>query len=81
VGSPITVRPEQFRDAAGDLTRTRAPGSIGADVEIGNLNTDEIIRVLDLKTHGGKEIFISPTRQQNFINRTGLPAEEIFRQR
>jgi hypothetical protein len=80
-GSPFTLSTEEFRNEAGDLTSRRAPGSIGADVIVRNTIDDAFIQILDLKTHGGVEIPISPARQQQFLDRFGANVEEIYRQR
>jgi hypothetical protein len=78
--SPFRVISEEFRDAAGATTTRRANGSIGADVQIKD-TANTTLKVMDLKTHGGRQIPMSSTRQNQFKTRFGLPAEEIYRQR
>jgi hypothetical protein len=79
LGSPISVKPELFRDSAGEITKRRAPFSIGADVEI--FENGNIVKALDLKTHGGIERLISQSRQADLTHRIKVPVEEILRRR
>lgn len=79
--SPYRIAVEEFRDAAGIATSRRAAGSIGADVRVFDAQTSSSLKILDLKTHGGTPVSIGPSRQQQFTNRFGLPAEEIYRLR
>ena len=77
---PFRTPSEQFRDAAGDITRRNAPDSIGADVLVQDLDRNTL-KVLDLKTHGGTQIPIISARQEEFFNRFKAYVEEIYRQR
>jgi YD repeat-containing protein len=79
--APFRIAVEEFRDPAGIVTGRRAAGSIGADARVFDAQTGASLRVLDLKTHGGVQIPIGTSRQQDFINRFGLPAEEMYRLR
>jgi hypothetical protein len=79
--APFRIAVEEFRDPAGIVTGRRAAGSIGADARVFDAQTGASLRVLDLKTHGGVRIPIGTSRQQDFINRFGLPAEEMYRLR
>ena len=79
--APFRIAVEEFRDPAGIASGRRAAGSIGADVRIFDSQTGTSLRVLDLKTHGGVQIPIGPSRQLDFTNRFGLSAEEIYRLR
>jgi hypothetical protein len=80
-GSNFRLVREQFRDAAGDVAGRRARGSIGPDVFIRDLADSSFMRIFDLKTHGGIERLISAARQNQFLQRFGVFAEEIFRLR
>jgi hypothetical protein len=80
-GNSLTVAAEEFRNSAGIITATRALGSIGADAIIRDTADSSLLRIFDLKTHGGTLLPISPARQSEFMRRFGDTATEIFRHR
>jgi hypothetical protein len=80
-GSSYRVSAEEFRDLTGGPAFRNAKGSIGPDVRIYDSATGSSLKVLDLKTYGNVQLPINNARQQLFIKRFGLPAEEIYKQR
>ncbi|WP_143873516.1 hypothetical protein [Catenovulum sediminis] len=77
--SPFSLQVEPFRDNNGALVgnNVRLPGTIGADIEI--FDNGNIIKALDLKTHGGIEKLIAQNRQADLTKRIGVSVEEIFK--
>ena len=80
-GSSIRVIAEEFRDSLGAVVSRRASGSIGADAIVRDAANSSILRIFDLKTHGGTLTMISAVRQAKFLSRFGATASEIFRWR
>ena len=89
-GSSLRLSAAEFRFADGALSTARgrgtgtirAKGTIAADARVFDIvNPDKTLKLLDLKTHGGIERLISTSRQNQFIERFGVQAEEIFRRR
>jgi hypothetical protein len=80
-GNSLTVAAEEFRNSVGIMTANRARGSIGADAIIRDTADSSLLRIFDLKTHGGTLSPISPSRQSEFLRRFGGTATEIYRLR
>jgi hypothetical protein len=63
------------------IASRRARDSIGPDAIMRSITDSNLVRLFDLKTHGGIQRLISATRQNQFMQRFGTIAEEIFRLR